>query len=132
MVSLGIDRSLHRLLKKVQMRGGARRPHARRTLCTLSVRPRAPTKQMAFFRSLSGMGFAPDQVLELRAEFLDVADVRTDRAVVEGANGRPRSPLRHVENGIEIFLAPFALDEAVGHLVDPARSEEHTSELQSR
>ena len=32
------------LLKKVQMRGGARRPHARRTPCTLSVRPRAPTK----------------------------------------------------------------------------------------
>src|SRR3970040_509996 len=32
------------------MRGGARRPHARRTLCTLSVRPRAPTKQMGLFQ----------------------------------------------------------------------------------
>ena len=32
------------------MRGGARRPPARRTLCTLSVRPRAPTKQMGLFQ----------------------------------------------------------------------------------
>src|SRR5437867_1723010 len=32
------------------MRGGARRPHARRTPCTLSVRPRAPTKQMGPYR----------------------------------------------------------------------------------
>src|SRR6266542_6997076 len=32
-----------RLLTKVQMQGGARGPHARRTLCTLSVRPRAPS-----------------------------------------------------------------------------------------
>src|ERR1700675_5030352 len=32
------------------MRGGARRPHARRTLCTLSVRPRAPTKQMGLLQ----------------------------------------------------------------------------------
>src|SRR4029453_10727481 len=39
-----------RMLKKVQMRGGARRPHARRTLCTLSVRPRAPTKKMGLFQ----------------------------------------------------------------------------------
>src|SRR5215510_9994642 len=38
------------MLKKVQMRGGARRPHARRTLCTLSVRARAPTKQMGLFQ----------------------------------------------------------------------------------
>src|SRR5258707_8883617 len=68
-----------------------------------------------------GMRAAPDQVLELRAEFLDVADVGTDRAVVEGTDGRTRSALGHVEDGIEIFLAPFALDDAVGHLVDPAR-----------
>src|SRR6266851_7819818 len=32
------------------MRGGARGPRARRTLCTLSVRPRAPTKQMGLFQ----------------------------------------------------------------------------------
>src|SRR6266511_1447195 len=39
-----------RLIKKVQMRGGARQSHARRTACTLSVRPRAPTKQMGLFQ----------------------------------------------------------------------------------
>src|SRR5262245_1353539 len=39
-----------RWLRRGQLRGGARRPHARRTLCTLSVRPRAPTKQMAPYR----------------------------------------------------------------------------------
>src|SRR2546422_4965489 len=37
------------------MRGGAREPHARRTLCTLSVRPRALTKQMGLFSSLPGV-----------------------------------------------------------------------------
>jgi len=41
---------ISRLLKRVQMRGGARRSHARRTPCTLSVRPRAPTKQMGPFQ----------------------------------------------------------------------------------
>ena len=38
-----------KLIKKVQMRGGAREPRARRTACTSSVRPRAPTKQMGLF-----------------------------------------------------------------------------------
>src|SRR2546426_6708241 len=33
-------------MRRVQLQGGARRPHARRTPCTLSVRPRAPTPQM--------------------------------------------------------------------------------------
>ncbi len=37
-----------RLLKRVQVRGGARRPHARRTPCAVSAR--APTKQMGPFR----------------------------------------------------------------------------------
>ena len=51
---------LRRPLKRVQMRGGARRPHARRTLRTLSVRPRAPTKQMGpFQRPASRPGRAP-------------------------------------------------------------------------
>src|SRR6266540_2177774 len=35
------------------MQGGARGPHARRTLCTLSVRPRAPTQQMGLFQQPS-------------------------------------------------------------------------------
>src|SRR6185503_17268456 len=37
----------------VQLRGGVRWPHARRTLCTLSVRSRAPTKQMGPYRRSS-------------------------------------------------------------------------------
>src|SRR5262249_61443151 len=47
------SRTPRRMLKKVQMRGGARRPHARRSLSTLSVRPRAPTSEMGLF-SASG------------------------------------------------------------------------------
>src|SRR6185369_16622891 len=44
-----------RMLKKVQMRGGARRPHAKRSLSTLSVRPRAPyLRRWAFFSILLG------------------------------------------------------------------------------
>src|SRR5688572_24131845 len=38
-----------RAMRRVQLRGGARWPHARRTLCTLSVRSRAPTKQMGLY-----------------------------------------------------------------------------------
>src|SRR6266849_6670141 len=38
--------ALARAMRRVQLQGGARGPHARRTLCTLSVRPRAPTPQM--------------------------------------------------------------------------------------
>src|SRR5207249_2858315 len=44
--SLSIVRSVTRATRRVELRGGARRLHARRTSCTLSVRPRAPTKQM--------------------------------------------------------------------------------------
>src|SRR5712692_5055355 len=51
---------LLRLLKKVQMRGGARRLHAKRTLCTLSVRPRAPTKQMGLFQQPARHSYAPE------------------------------------------------------------------------
>src|SRR5262249_60072992 len=42
-------------------------------------------------------------------------------AVVEGADGGARAPLRHVEDGVEIFLAALALDQTLGHLVDPTR-----------
>src|SRR5574341_582806 len=41
------------------MRGGARRPHARRSLSTLSVRPRAPTKQMGLFQQPAHGGNGP-------------------------------------------------------------------------
>src|SRR5712692_4401801 len=39
-----------RRLKTAQMRGGARRQQVRRTLCTLNLLPRAPTKQMGCFQ----------------------------------------------------------------------------------
>ena len=39
-----------RLARSAQMRGGAGRQHARRTLCTSSVLPTAPTKQMGPYR----------------------------------------------------------------------------------
>src|SRR5215468_12059127 len=39
-----------RLARRVQLRGGARRPQARRSLSTLSLRSRAPTKQMGPYR----------------------------------------------------------------------------------
>src|SRR5438094_8640099 len=46
--------ALARAMRRVQLQGGARGPHARRTLCTLSVRPRAPTPQMGpYHRSSS-------------------------------------------------------------------------------
>jgi hypothetical protein len=51
---------LRRLRKKVQMRGGARRPQARRTPSTSSLWPRAPTKRMDLFaqpgRAATGRG----------------------------------------------------------------------------
>src|SRR5688572_13416042 len=66
-----------------------------------------------------GMRAAPDQGLELLAKLLDVADVRPHRAVVEGADGGAGPALGHVQDGVEVFLAPFSLHDPVGHLVDP-------------
>src|SRR5437867_2158615 len=44
-------------LKRVQMRGGARRRHASRTSSTVSVPPRAPTKQWALFSGPTRQGW---------------------------------------------------------------------------
>ncbi len=44
--ALGARRDAPRAMRRVQLRGGARRLHARRSPSTLSVQPRAPTKQM--------------------------------------------------------------------------------------
>ncbi len=46
--------ALARAMRRVQLQGGARGPHARRTLCTLSVRPRAPTPQMGPYHRSRG------------------------------------------------------------------------------
>src|SRR5439155_2005482 len=68
--------------------------------------------------SLGTVG-TPDQRLELLPELLDVADVGADGAVVEGADGRARPPLGHVQDRVEVFLSPSAVDAPVGDLVDP-------------
>src|SRR5690242_4519491 len=70
--------------------------------------------------SIVSLGIVGDQGLELAAELLDVADVGADRAVVEGADGGTGPALGHVQDRVEVFLAPFALDDPVGHLVDPS------------
>src|SRR2546422_4353237 len=43
-------------MRRVQLQGGARRPHTRRTPCTLSVRPRAPTKQVGLLKAPAAKG----------------------------------------------------------------------------
>src|SRR5262247_3925567 len=71
------------------MRGGARRPRARRTLCTSSVRPRAPTKQMGpFQRPERGGGLRVDEirrppVQEARASCLRPGDEPVERLAPE-------------------------------------------------
>src|SRR5213594_474330 len=62
------------MLKKVQMRGGARRPHARRSLSTLSVRPRAPTKQMGLFQH-PALDLLEVRVLQRQALAADAREV---------------------------------------------------------
>src|SRR5206468_11032849 len=46
----GFGRAHVRRPRRGQLRGGARRQRARRTFCTLSPQPRAPTKQMPPYR----------------------------------------------------------------------------------
>jgi acetolactate synthase-1/2/3 large subunit len=58
------------------MRGGARRPHARRTPCTLSVRLRAPTKQLGLFQQpASDVATAPGYGSDLVVDLLRAAGV---------------------------------------------------------
>ena len=54
--ALACRRSPARAMRRVQLRGGARRQPARRTFCTLSRLPRAPTKQMGPYRRSSVAG----------------------------------------------------------------------------
>src|SRR6185295_11653770 len=71
-------RKSRRRLKKVQMRGGARRQPARRTFCTLSRLPRAPTKQMGLFQHPAL------DALEVAEEF-PVSDGLVERLLLEPA-----------------------------------------------
>src|SRR5438445_10995076 len=60
-----------RLLRRVQMRGGARRPQVRRTLCTLNLRPRAPTKQMGPYRQPTLVERFADSLREVARVLID-------------------------------------------------------------
>src|SRR6185295_388334 len=71
-----------RAMRRVQMRGGARWPHARRTLCTLSVRSRAPYLRrwaliIALGLELIPDGQAPDPLARRRED--RIAERRRDR-----------------------------------------------------
>jgi hypothetical protein len=55
-------RRARRLARRVQLRGGARRLHARRTLCTLSVQSSAPTKQMGPYRQSAPLAVLDGEV----------------------------------------------------------------------
>src|SRR5215471_19169018 len=68
-----------------------------------------------------GIVAAPHERFELVPELLDVADVGSDGAVVEGADGGAGAPLGDIEDGVEVFLAPLPFHDPMGHLVDPPR-----------
>src|SRR5262249_13395262 len=81
-----------------------------------------PASTSISFPSMVSLGTrsTPAQRFELRAEFLDVGDVGTDGAVVEGADRGAAAALGDVEDRVEIVLAAVAVHDAVDHLVDPA------------
>src|SRR5262245_56012545 len=85
---LGKDLAIRRMRKQVQMRGGTRGPHARRTLCTLSVRPRAPTKQMGLFQHPALEDVAREVLVseDVGKSLVDVA--RVDRQILALQIGR--------------------------------------------
>src|SRR6266545_5446837 len=99
------------MLKKVQMRGGARWPHARR-LATLSVRPRAPyLRRWAFFSILLS---GPPEVHEARPRPTEEA-----RELPEGA-ARAWGRRRLRVDGRAIFLGAVVHDDA--GFIDAERS----------
>src|SRR5215470_6848516 len=72
-------------------------------------------------RSESRPSSFPNQRLELVAEFLDVGDVRPNGAIVEGTDRSASAALGDIEDRVEILLAAVAGQDALTHLVDPAR-----------
>src|SRR5437879_4775404 len=66
------------------------------------------------------MDRVPDERLELGAEFLDVADVGPDGAVVEGTDGRAGAASGDVVNGVAVLFPSLGLHDAVADLVDSA------------
>src|SRR5262245_5359876 len=66
-----------------------------------------------------GMGLVGQEGLELGAKLLDVRDVGADGPVVEGADRGTAAAPGHVQDGVDVLLAPVPLDDAVDDLVDP-------------
>src|SRR5262249_22478664 len=93
-----------RTMRRVQLRGGARGPHARRTSCTLSVRPSGandadgPLSSLARDRKKAGDGGA----LAGLARDLDDALVLLDDAVAEGEAEAEPTALRGEEGREEL------------------------------
>src|SRR5215471_21719356 len=89
--------------------------------CLAASRTLVPGATSTSIPSIVSLGTvsAPDERLELVAELLDVADVWSDGAVVEGADGRPRPALGDVDDGVEVFLPAVSIHDAMGHPVDP-------------
>src|SRR5262245_50864006 len=70
------------------MRGGARRLRARRTPCTLSAQPRAPTKQMGLFPQ-PAMGLFQPLSVWYRPRVMENVSLTRDGAIATVTLNRP-------------------------------------------
>src|SRR5713226_9385585 len=108
-------------LKKVQMRGGARRPQVRRTFCTLNLRSRAPTKQMGLFQPPARLLEVLGQALDLPAQIVPLADESSNylgRAPGTEALDFPRQNVpvagRLAQNRVQSLVSLVEAGEEVG------------------
>src|SRR5215831_8946830 len=90
------------------MRGGARRPHARRTLCTLSVRPAVRVEQLmsAARRGLSRSANEADGPFSATGLVHDETAVYTQRLPRHVARARPGEEGDHVRHVLRLLHAP--------------------------
>src|SRR5215471_8349755 len=97
-----------RSLKRVQMRGGARRPHARRTLRTLSVRPAVRVERLmsAARRGLSRSANEADGPFSATGLVHDETAVYTQRLSRHVAGARPGEEGDHVRHVLRLLHAP--------------------------
>src|SRR5262245_40549817 len=99
-------------MRRVQLQGGARGPHARRTSCTLSVRPREPTKQMGpSHRSRAGTSQRPQEVQHVLLLALREAVEPLDHPVRLRRIAREAATALVGANGDEQILGPSIVQE---------------------